>query len=101
MSRWRRCWPPPPRSREPECAPERSPDRSCDRSCDVSADIAVDDVVDLLGGGALAHVLVGALLAAPELVAVGLLRGHQHDRDVGRLGIGLEGAAGLEAVLDG
>src|SRR4051812_6711969 len=92
MSRWSR-WTdgPPPPSRLPRA--EASP-------LEKSADIAVNEVVDLLLRVGLADMLVGALLAAPELVAVGLLGRDEDDRDARGGGIGLEGAAGLEAVLD-
>src|SRR5438477_7530215 len=91
MSRWSR-WTegPPPPSRLP---------RAEASLLEKSADIAVDEVVDLLLRVGLAHMLVGALLLAPELVAVGLLRGDEDDGDVRGRGVCFEGAAGLEAVL--
>src|SRR4051812_40041310 len=91
MSRWSR-WTegPPPPSRLP---------RAEASLLEKSADIAVNEVVDLLMRVGLAHVFIGALLAAPELVAVGLLRRDEDDRDARGRGIGLESAAGLEAVL--
>src|SRR5438045_6516884 len=64
-----------------------------------SARVTADDLEERLRRERLRHVIVSALALAPEAIALRSFARDENDRDLRGLGIGLERARRLEAVL--